>query len=397
MMVGFLFVDLSPRVQSSDRPSAQNMKAAREIWSQLKVAQSTGTATEIYFTDESVGALSALLSDASGIGRIEARLTSGVLSSSVSIPLPLGFWMNAEATATGQHDGFPVYRLRVGRVTFPQFASRWFADAAWWALGLAGARLPSLDELVRQVRIDDQQVTARIALPRSTGVFDSIMAVSSESVDQQLVRKIYCQAATEQREDRVDALPLMVNRIFAKSPSHGADSYSRAAFIALSLLVVGEEAEALVPDAAALAQNCPRRNRPVYLHGREDLAKHWTLSAALTSVLGEKAAANIGEWKELDDSLAGGSGFSFVDLAADRAGLQTALRSFDVKTASQTTRELSTARDNDLLPSSLLEAPEGLSNASFADRFGSLEERKYRQAIAHIDGILGGEMDIRQR
>src|SRR3546814_20196288 len=59
------------------------------------------------------------------------------------------------------------------------------------------------------------------------------------------------------------------------------------------------------------------------LHGRADTPKHWVLSAALTMFMDEKTGRAIGLWKELDDSLPGGSGFSFVDLAADMAGVRS--------------------------------------------------------------------------
>ena len=143
--------------------------------------------------------------------------------------------------------------------------------------------------------------------------------------------------------------------------------------------------------AAELSKDCPRPSERFLLHGREDLAKHWAFSAALASVLGEDTAANLGEWKELDDSLPDGSGFSFVDIAADRAGLRTALRAIDPATASETRGGLGRATDEGLLPTALLRAPEVLSDTSFVDRFGSLDRETYRRAIATIDRMLARE------
>lgn len=179
-----------------------------------------------------------------------------------------------------------------------------------------------------------------------------------------------------------------MNRLFAAAPSADEANYNRAAFAALALLVVGEQAEALAPEAASLAKNCRPPNQPVQLHGREDLAKHWVFSAALTSVLGARVAANLGEWKELSDSLPDGSGFSFVDLAADRAGMQAALLAQDPQTSVLAPRALRSAQQEDLLPQALLDAPEGLSQASFSDRFDSLGAQRYNEAVARIDQIL---------
>ena len=55
------------------------------------------------------------------------------------------------------------------------------------------------------------------------------------------------------------------------------------------------------------------------LNGRHDSAQHFVISAALAAWAGEPVAEAIGLYKELDDARRG-SGFSFADLAADRAG-----------------------------------------------------------------------------
>ena len=65
------------------------------------------------------------------------------------------------------------------------------------------------------------------------------------------------------------------------------------------------------------------RHVKLTLLGREDLAKHFLLSAALTLSGGGDLANVMGVYKEYGDSK-GGSGFSFADLAADRAGMKFA-------------------------------------------------------------------------
>jgi len=61
----------------------------------------------------------------------------------------------------------------------------------------------------------------------------------------------------------------------------------------------------------------------VYLANRHDLSRHFLVSAAITSVADLELAKLIGLEKEMGDSQ-GGSGFSFVDLAADYAGARLA-------------------------------------------------------------------------
>ena len=71
--------------------------------------------------------------------------------------------------------------------------------------------------------------------------------------------------------------------------------------------------------------------------------------------------------------------------------MRTALRALDPDTAESTATELSRATEDDLLPQTLLRAPEGLPEAAFVDRFGSLDQENYRRAIAAIDQALARE------
>ena len=61
------------------------------------------------------------------------------------------------------------------------------------------------------------------------------------------------------------------------------------------------------------------RNR-ITLRGRNDLARHFWVSAALSVLSDESRSMTVGITKEMMDATPGGSGFSFVDLTADRAG-----------------------------------------------------------------------------
>ncbi len=387
-LLAVIFIDPGAAVKPAERPSAQDVRAAKDVWSELKRTQGTGAATQVEFSAETIAGLAALLSDVSGIQRIETRLTNEVLSVSASIPLPLGLWLNTQSTVAGEHTGFPAYRLKIGRISFPPTASRWLLGAVRWSFASSGAQIPPLDELVRRVTVEDSRVIAEIALPKNASFMGHASLVGADSIDQKLVRDLYCQAAADQRKAPADRLPVLVSRLFAKAPSSDAANYNRAAFVALSLLVVEEQAHILAPEAQALKKDCPPPSQSITLQGRTDLAMHWVYSAALTSVLGAKVTANLGEWKELGDSLPNGSGFSFVDLAADRAGMQAAILSQDPKTSALATRALSLARKEDLLPKSLLTAPEGLSKASFSDRFGGLEAKRYNEAVDRIDQVL---------
>ena len=125
------------------------------------------------------------------------------------------------------------------------------------------------------------------------------------------------------------------------------------------------------------------------LHSRHDLAQHFSISAALTAVVGPRAAESAGILKEKLDSR-GGSGFSFADLSADFAGIAFA-RLLLAKPERLADIEKSFRIDDyTISPRGL---PEGLTAAQFEKQYGSLTDERYlrvqediRKRIAALPG-----------
>ncbi len=385
-----LFVSRAPTLAHQARPSAQDLNAARQVWQQLRVGQGVA-ASNVRIDNQMVAGLAALARDASGVNRIRARLSEREVFVEASISLPLGLWLNGSASASGSHESFPPVRVTLGRVEFPPAAGRPLANLVRSILRLRGADVPPIDQIVQGFSTRKTYLTAKIMLPAKSGFVDELIAARSSRVSPALAEEILCRMAISQRAEPVQTLSGLVRRTFARRPVVDPVSYNRAAFVALSMAVVGDQAESLVRGGAEIRQRCGFPQADLLLQGRADLAKHWTFSAALTSVLGSRAAGYLGEWKELKDSSPNGSGFSFVDLAADRAGVQTALKALAPLTATVTRASLGGATDDYLLPKLLQEAPEGLSSASFVDRFGSLDHKQYQKAVHHIDEVLASE------
>ncbi len=219
-------------------------------------------------------------------------------------------------------------------------------------------------------------------------MLDALIAAGGTGTNNRLVSEIYCDLVASRRAEPVTQLPLLVRRAFSGAPNLQAEEYNRAAFVALALYVVGNRAYPLAPSTVKWIKSCGRATLPILMRGRTDLAKHWTFSAALQAVLGNNPATAFGEWKELADSLPSGSGFSFIDLAADRSGLRIARLGVNERSASVIAQRLAAATEEDLLPVQLLRAEEGLPEAAFVHRFGTIEAKNYKAAVAWIDREL---------
>jgi hypothetical protein len=156
----------------------------------------------------------------------------------------------------------------------------------------------------------------------------------------------------------------------------------RAALLVLATYLTGIKLAVVLPESAKWPR--PRRVKLTLL-GRHDSAQHFVVSAAMAAWAGEPAANAVGLFKEIQDSR-GGSGFSFADLAADRAGTR-----FGELVAGGSPRLRyalrSTLTDSELAPS-LDGLPEPFSAADFEQRFGSGDNAAYRQVTTEIERRL---------
>jgi hypothetical protein len=125
-----------------------------------------------------------------------------------------------------------------------------------------------------------------------------------------------------------------------------------------------------------------------FLYKRSDLAQHFIGSAALSASVDNQVAKVVGEEKELSDAQ-GGSGFSFVDLAADKAGT----RFGEIATASpESARKLQLAMSQindytDFMPDPR-DLPEKMNAADFQRRFGAIDSKTYQELSKKIDARI---------
>lgn len=175
--------------------------------------------------------------------------------------------------------------------------------------------------------------------------------------------------------------PLMV----MESPNGNPAVENRAALTALGAYLAGVSLPQLLEGNSRSIRRAP----PVLLslHGRRDFAEHFAISAALTVNGSSSLASAIGLAKEEEDARKG-SGFSFTDLAADRAGVRLGERA--TGNAADAIRQIlsDARRDADLMPT-FSHLPEFMPQAEFDRRFGPVGSPRYRAVIEQIDAKLG--------
>lgn len=333
--------------------------------------------------------LDLILHDASrrllhGAGRVVLADQSARIQLSVQWPRsPVGQWLNVEADVR-QTAGLPALeRLQIGRVPVPPALARWLLVQAI-AHYEATEQVQTVVGMVQRVTLQPTEIVLDYVWRP-----DGLRTVMLPVADQQRLRSYVERLPALLGKGRgpvplASLLPPMFELARVRTAAMGggdevAAQENRSALIALALYATGQSPARFVPEARHWNRPVPR---PVLVRGREDFAMHFLVSAVLAAEGGGRLADAIGLYKEISDSR-GGSGFSFNDIAADRAGTRFGQIAANDPKRLQT--ELSKGvTDEDFMPG-VADLPEFLSEAEFKATYGGVGAPAYEQMKAEIE------------
>jgi hypothetical protein len=174
----------------------------------------------------------------------------------------------------------------------------------------------------------------------------------------------------------------------ARSLERNPVSENQAAIFALAILLGHPRVEEFLGPVLDDNGSSPVR-RALYrvtLRGRSDWTKHFCVSAAIALLSDAVVSDAAGLLKEELDAGRGGSGFSFCDLVADRAGTTFALAATrDVAAArAMQDRICRGFRVDDFFPPAA-DLPEGIPDAELQSRYGGVGGEPYRRLMAEIE------------
>lgn len=310
-------------------------------------------------------------------GRAAIQLREGGAELRYTWPLPAGLapGQHLNASAALAADG-RIEALQLGRVALPGALVTLALDA-----GLRHSEFaPEFALLKRSVsRVHLTPDALRLTYTWQPELLASARALALTPIEQEglaaaherLVDVMNRVGEGRRRVDLAEVLgPLLLE---AGGQAHAY----RNALLVIAAQLSGKNIALLVPAIQ-------RQPRPLglTLQGRVDLAQHFAISAALAAWAGEPLANTIGLDKEVDDAR-GGSGFSFADLAADRAGTR-----FGELAVRQPAR-LAAALADGLGSEGIMPATDGLPEPMQADvfrrRFGHVGSPAYQQVVDDIE------------
>lgn len=389
-----LAVDTAPGLPAQPPPDARTTALSRDL-AERAHALVVGDASDGRFsvTSDLVDAALVSLARVAPELRADARLARDRADFAASFGLPrLPVWLNAKIALASSDDGLEIASARIGRLPLPPGivlpVVRAVGDrvlggqAATLALSAVGGVDISPTALTLRFDPDPEARAALFARIRA-GLRSAADDAGGEAVYVQLW---YLTRAVEAGDLPRDGstLPYLRHVIAQSAEIPGGDPAEtiRAGLIALALYCGDGALGPLVGVSARDASRTPCAGTT--LDGRDDLKRHFTVSAGIEAARTGRAALGLGELKELLDSTGGGSGFSFDDMAANLAGVRFTQALMAAPPETWPALAATLQDEADVLPP-LDDLPSGLSEAEFRNRFGGVDSAEYARLVAEIE------------
>ena len=194
-------------------------------------------------------------------------------------------------------------------------------------------------------------------------------------------------------EDTEPSLSVYLSAVMQEAIRSGEgapEKENEAALLALTIFAGHHRFANFVGNVHSDPDRAPKPPHETRLFGRKDLSQHFIISAGLKLLSEKDVTAAIGEFKELMDRVLGGSGYSFVDLAADMAGVRFAQVAIDPLYAKQLQQQVAEMQGEGLFFPDTTDLPEGLSKTEFVKIFQDVNSPEYLALIAKIEQKLDG-------
>ncbi len=363
--------------------------------------------SEISVSQHEVNGLTALLNRAFPQVKSDVRLSNNGAEAAISIALPLPRFirfLNVNTSILPSEEGLLIDTVSIGDISLSgevflsvvRIAVDFFVQEKLADMALA---------MVSSVDINEQRIVTKLNKSAlSINNHESMLIALRDDLaffgDVETISFYYQQLSNfASQQNHHSSIATFIGYLFEQakvqtniSANAQAVNENQAAMMALVIYFGADKFELLVGDIIIrerqqlIIRN--RMRRSVTLQGRVDLQKHFIYSMALQLFSTHGASDAIGEFKEFLDTNKGGSGFSFADLQADRAGTRLAMVvTKSEQQAKQAQFLLSNVTDQQLLPS-IKGLQEGLTEASFNKQFNNVKSTNYQQTIIEIDNRL---------
>lgn len=398
-----LMIDSRPTVATARTPAiadAQKTKALlQDSWEILKQNRPADLSVGVDDLNAAVSFLTRGATYISGEFSQQQQLLRGKFSLKIA-KTPLGDYINFELTILPSEHGLALGDCSIGRVPVSGALLLW--------LGRTGLDLLGGEQLGSRLLATVERVSfapGRVLVGFRSGqefaelknrLFAQLKKFRGDpAAEEELARIDYylqqLEKINRQRGTGQASLSQILGPLFRQAGEQSANrpalAENRAALYALAIYLGGREFRQLASYLLNPQQPFPRNQTTSYtLAGRRDLLKHFLVSAGIKLMSDAQIGFAVGEFKELLDANNGGSGFSFIDLAADRSGLYFAQHATgsaaEANLFQQKIAEI--GNEEDFFPP-IERLEEGLHAQKFIDRYGNVDTGRYKEVVQLID------------
>ncbi|WP_150048081.1 MULTISPECIES: hypothetical protein [Methylomonas] len=279
--------------------------------------------------------------------------------------------------------GIRIKSLKIGEISIPDSAANlilpWLGHLPpfnqYWQLGAQYVQEVQFIEHGVQIRYLGAMVEAAKQLARSKH-----RDYPNLDFYQQQINEIVLRHDPAWRLSLAELLQPLFESAYRRSDAETAIRENRAVIIAVGSYIFKQDLRGFLPLGLVYA-----KDYPVYAYKRVDIPQHFIASALLATVDAKLLSERIGVDKELSDAETG-SGFSFIDLLADRTGTRFGeLAIASPQTARAFQAKMAGISDYQQVVPDIQGLPEQLEQQAFAARFGNTQSPLYQAMLAEID------------
>jgi len=384
----YLVVDTQPTINRAAEVTPDSIGRAKRILEQNDPRElKSGTVRTISTRAADIDLAANYLARqfAHGSARVQLDAGRAQLDASLRLPMiPIGLYVNVAVTVAEKQPLPSLQTLKIGKFPLPPWLAQPMITKAlsFW---LSESDIAAFRNAVKSVKLNDSGMA--VTYQWHADLEDKLRAVLLPPEQKARLRRYHDRLVEVSRKLNAPKVSLteflvpIFKLVAERSNGNDPVAESRAAILVLTIYINGEDWAQIQPDA----NNWPRPAKHlVLLNQRDDFPKHFIISAALAADAGGPLADAVGLYKEIADSR-GGSGFSFNDIAADRAGTRFGEHAANRATAKILAQKLSAGiAERDLMPATE-DLPEFMTEAVFKRRFGGVDGINYKKMMAEIE------------
>lgn len=317
---------------------------------------------------------------------VQIDISQDLITAQIAVFVPKTIWgryLDFSFKLKQTDNGIKIKSFKIGEISIPDPAANYLIPTIvessplkkYWQLG---------ENYIRDIRFTQEglQVSylgSAIDAARQLAI-QKHREYPNLHLYQQQINDIVSQHDPEWRLSLTELLQPLFLSAYQRSSEDTAIQENRAIIIAVGSYIYKQELRRFLPLGLVYS-----KEYQVFAYKRVDIPQHFIASALFAMVDASLLGEQLGVDKELGDAEQG-SGFSFIDLAADRAGTrfgQLAIAS--PKQARELQRFMSEAQDYTMIIPDIKGLPEQMDEPTFKTRFGDTSSELYRNMIAEID------------